>query len=287
MQSHIPPATTISHSQVSTDLLEPQSASQQQSRIQIYSESNSPSPAVSEVQETLPAPNTTPLVAQTQSQYQVSNPIALDPAISPTSIQSIIQPIDLISDSPPPRPQRTHPMSASQIHSVTTSEQITNINSDTIQRSQNSSAKWRFPRPAEDSEEDARPTKKKPATTLGDAISLLSEKKYDFLTRQLEQQGKLRERELILEQERLQLETAKAKREERQLELQNLQFQTMITNLSHSAPATSSRHSTLQKFTTEPAPQTINPSINQSTNHSINQSPNQSRNEFTSQPKWD
>jgi len=226
-------------------------------------------------------------VAQTQSQYQVSNPIAHNPAISPTSIQSIIQPIDLISDSPPLRPQRTHPMSASQIHSVTPCEQITNINSDTIQRSQNSSARRRFPRPAEDSEEDARPITKNTATTLGDAISLLSEKKYDFLTRQLEQQGKLRERELILEQQRLQLETAKAKREERQLELQNLQFQTMITNLSYSAPATSSRHSTRKTFTTEPAPQTINPSINRSTNHSINQSPNQSPNEFTSQPKGD
>ena len=206
----------------------------------------------SEVQESLLPPNATFRTSQPQLQCQVSNPIALDPAISPPSIPSMIQPIDLVSDSPPPRQQRTHPMLSPDIPTGTTSEQIANSNNNTIQRSQNSSAKRRFPQPEEDSKEDARRTKTKTATTLGDAISVLSEKKYDFLTRQLEQHGKLREQELILERERLQLEAAKAKREERQLELQSLQFQTMMANLSHTISASTSRYSTLNQSTSEP-----------------------------------
>ncbi|RPA95701.1 hypothetical protein L873DRAFT_1845817 [Choiromyces venosus 120613-1] len=68
----------------------------------------------------------------------------------------------------------------------------------------------RFPQPAKDSDDDLQPPQKKHATTLGDAISVLSEKKYDFLRRQIEQQGKLHEQELVIERERLQLEAAKA-----------------------------------------------------------------------------
>jgi len=59
----------------------------------------------SEVQESLLPPNATFRTSQPQLQCQVSNPIALDPAISPPSITSMIQPIDLVSDSPPPRQQ--------------------------------------------------------------------------------------------------------------------------------------------------------------------------------------
>lgn len=263
--------------------MEPLSSSERRSQIQIYSESNSPDRPHSQIQEPLSLPDTVSRASQSQSQDQLSNPIPLDSALSPPLIQSIIQPIDLVSDSPPPRIQQNYSRPSSQIHSGTTSEQIPSSSNNTTQRSQNISAKRKFPRPEEDSEEDTRPTKKKTATTLGDAISLLSEKKYDFLTRQLEQQGKLRERELLLERERLQLEAAKAKREERQLELQSLQFQTLITNLSHTTPATTSRYSTTQnESTVEPTNQAINPSINQSPNQPINQSSNQSHNQTTS-----
>ena len=178
----------ISGSSYNLFFLEPLSSLQQQSQVLIYSQPNTPDPAHSQIQELLSLPDTVSLASQPQLQYQVvSNPIALDSGLSSPSIQLIIQSIDLFSHSPLPRLEENHPMPSSQIHSGTTSEQIPRSSNNTTQHSQNASAKWRFPRPEEDPEEDTSLTKKETVTTLGDAISLLSEKKYHFLKSQLEQ----------------------------------------------------------------------------------------------------
>lgn len=236
---------------------------------------------------TLLLPDTTCSESWPQSQAQLSHSLSHDPTPPEPPIQSITQAIDLVANLsgslPPPQPGYLQVPPSTGIFTETTNEKTTNNRNNSFQPSQSNPAKRRFPRPENDSEEDGRPSKKKAATTLGDAIGLLSEKKYDFLTRQLEQQGMLRERELQLERERLQLEIAKAKREERQLELQSLQFQTMMGNLSRTIPTISQRYPTPNTERNErqnnPTTQPINHPTNQSTSQPANQSTSHSPNQ--------
>jgi len=77
--------------------------------------------------------------------------------------------------------------------------------------------------------------KKRGSTTLIDAVSILAsarsageERKFDFLSEHLQQQGELRRRELDLERERLNIEREKNEMEQRKTQLMMKQLETSL-----------------------------------------------------------